>query len=71
MFAFNEHNQMIITSNGQYIVIVSTKNIPLFAGGAHKQPITAGLFDNDSNIVVTADQESNVIFYNLSMRGIE
>lgn len=35
LFAFSEKNQMIITSNGRYIVLISTKNVPLFAGGTH------------------------------------
>ena len=70
-FAFHEKGQMIITSNGQYVVLISTKNVPLFAGGSHKQPITAGLFDAESNLIVTADQEGNVIFYNLSFRIAE
>lgn len=58
---------MIITSNNEYIVLVSSKNVPLFAGGSHKAKITAGLFDNESNVIVTADEENNIIFYNLSM----
>jgi hypothetical protein len=58
---------MIITSNNQYIVLVSSKNVPLFAGGSHKSSITAGLFDNESNVIVAADEESNIVFYNLSM----
>lgn len=35
---------MIVGSNGQYIVLISTKNVPLFAGGTHKHPITAGIY---------------------------
>jgi len=59
---------MIITSNGQYIVLISTKNVPLFAGGAHKQPITAGIFDVDGNLIVAADLDGNVVFYNLNFK---
>lgn len=68
MFGFHEKGQLIITSKGQYIVLISTKNVPLFAGGGHKYPITTGLLDVDSNMVITVDQEGNTIFYNLSFR---
>ncbi len=61
---------MIITSNSQYIVLISTKNVPLFAGGSHKTPITAGLYNAEGNLIVTADQEGNVVFYNMSFRNI-
>jgi hypothetical protein len=71
LFAFHEKGHMIITSKGQYVVLISTKNVPLFAGGSHKQPITTGVFDSESNLIVTADQEGNVIFYNLSFRLAE
>lgn len=62
---------MMITSNGRYIVLISTKNVPLFAGGTHKQPITAGVYDAEGNLIVSADEEGNVILSNLSFRGIE
>jgi hypothetical protein len=68
VLAFNERTQMLITSHRQYIVLVSSKNEPLFAGGAHSCAITAGRFDQENNLVITADEEGNVIFYNLSMR---
>lgn len=44
IFAYNEHGQMIITSNTQYIVLISTKNVPLFAGGNHQDKVTAGIY---------------------------
>lgn len=69
VFGFHEKGQMIITSKGQYVVLISTKNVPLFAGGNHKQPITAGLFDYESNMIITADLDGNVIFYNISFKA--
>jgi hypothetical protein len=62
---------MIITSNGKYIVLVSSKNVPLFAGGSHNTAITAGVFDLEANLIITADEENNIIFYNLSLRTKE
>lgn len=45
IFDYNEHAQMILTSNNQYIVLISSKNVPLFAGGNHKKSIVCGGFD--------------------------
>lgn len=68
LFAFSEKNQMIITSNGRYIVLISTKNVPLFAGGTHQENITTGIFSQEGNLIITADIAGNVVFSNLNFK---
>ena len=60
---------MFVTSYGKSIVLISTKNVPLFAGGAQKCPITAGIYEEESNVIACAGQDGLIIFYNISMHA--
>ena len=43
--AYHEKGQMLAVAHGSKIILISTKNIPLYSGGAHISPITTGLYD--------------------------
>ena len=66
--AFNEKGQVVVVAHRNQIVLISAKNVALFCGGNHRCKITAGIYDEESNIIGCADEEGVVILYNLSIK---
>lgn len=66
--AYDEKDQMLILSHGKNINLINTKNSPFYAGGNHKSAITAGIYDEESNLIGCADEDGTVIFYNICFK---
>ena len=66
--AFHEKGQILVLAHRKQIVLISAKNIALFCGGNHRSKITAGIYDEEGNVIGCADEDGVVILYNLSMK---
>lgn len=68
IFAFNEKNEFIVLSFGRNIVLMSTRNNPLFSGRFGDGEIVGGIYDDRNNVILSADSDGFVSLYNICIQ---